>query len=38
MPSIEENIQAWGNNKRWSQELAQGDQWSTAWGSVDMQW
>lgn len=38
MPSIEENIKAWGNDKRWSQELNLGDKWSNSWGNVDMQW
>jgi ubiquinone/menaquinone biosynthesis C-methylase UbiE len=38
VPSIEENIKAWGNREKWETQLSDGDKWSNAWGSVDMQW
>lgn len=38
MPSLEENIKAWGNAQRWTGDLEDGDKWSRAWGSAEMQW
>jgi Methyltransferase domain len=38
MPSIEENLKAWGNDNRWSKNLNDGYNWSSSWGNVDMHW
>jgi 2-polyprenyl-3-methyl-5-hydroxy-6-metoxy-1,4-benzoquinol methylase len=35
MPSIEENLIAWGNDQHWTQD---GDEWSGAWGGPEPQW
>lgn len=35
MPTIEENREAWDANYEWPQG---GDEWSKAWGGVQMQW
>jgi ubiquinone/menaquinone biosynthesis C-methylase UbiE len=35
MPSIQENVQTWGDSYEWSQA---GDEWSNCWGSAPAQW
>lgn len=35
MPSIEENLSAWGNDRHWTQD---GDEWSDVWGGPEAQW
>jgi hypothetical protein len=35
MPNLEENKRVWDEDYDWSQS---GDEWSSAWGGVDMQW
>lgn len=35
MPSIEENLCAWGNNQHWTDD---GDEWSQSWGGPEPQW
>ena len=35
MPTLNWNKQTWDTTYDWSR---QGDEWSTTWGSVDMQW
>ncbi|MCP4198971.1 MAG: class I SAM-dependent methyltransferase [Proteobacteria bacterium] len=35
MPSIEENVELWGDDYDWSHS---GDRWSAKWGGVDMHW
>jgi ubiquinone/menaquinone biosynthesis C-methylase UbiE len=37
MPSLEQNVKWWGNEQGYSWNR-QGDEWSDAWGGVDMQW
>lgn len=38
MPSLEEIRDAWGDDAKWSGGVDNGDGWSEAWGSVEMQW
>jgi SAM-dependent methyltransferase len=35
MPSIEQNLRVWGDQKTWE---AQGDEWSVTWGGPRAQW
>ncbi len=35
MPDIDKNYEKWNNKYSWSQ---QGDEWSSVWGSVELQW
>lgn len=35
MPTVEQNKNTWNRDFDWTQ---QGDEWSAAWGGVDMQW
>ena len=37
MPSIQENVKAWGNSQRWIRAM-EGNKWSLSWGNAEMQW
>lgn len=37
MPSVQENIKAWGDEQRWS-KATEGNKWSLSWGNAEMQW